>query len=124
MARFQNLINKSFIIIVSILFEYSHGANILALFHTPSKSHLLLAQPLFFELVRTGHTVTVVSPFPEKNPPEGYIDVPIPEVIEFTKGKSFLNGLDLHNILLLSFFFISKHTHTHTQITGRQYLNM
>uniref|UniRef100_A0A336L5U5 UDP-glucuronosyltransferase n=1 Tax=Culicoides sonorensis TaxID=179676 RepID=A0A336L5U5_CULSO len=76
----------SLIFCLNFCFSYYDAANILAIFHTPSKSHLLLAQPLLFELAREGHEVTVVSPFPEKNPPKGYIDIAVPEVIEFTRN--------------------------------------
>lgn len=86
LTHFQKLI-IFFWFFLSILLRFGDGANILAVFHTPSKSHLLLAQPLLFELVQAGHTVTVISPFPEKKSPKGYNDVSVPEVIDFTKGK-------------------------------------
>lgn len=43
------------------------SARILSIFHTPSKSHQLLAQQLLFDLVRSGHHVTMISPFPVKH---------------------------------------------------------
>lgn len=89
MTRLKNsIIISNFFVLLIFLLKSSSAANILAIFHTPSKSHLLLAQPLLFELARIGHEITVVSPFPEKDPPERYIDVPVPEVIEFTRGTT------------------------------------
>lgn len=35
------------------------SSKILAIFHTPSKSHQLLAEPLLFELAKAGHEVIV-----------------------------------------------------------------
>jgi len=55
------------------------GANILAFFPLPVYSHFSGFNPLFLELAKRGHHVTVVSPFyPKGNVPTTYRHVPIP----------------------------------------------
>lgn len=55
------------------------SARILGVFPIPSRSHAILGQPIFVELAKRGHEVTFVSPYPLKNPPQGYRDVVITE---------------------------------------------
>uniref|UniRef100_A0A336LS81 UDP-glucuronosyltransferase n=1 Tax=Culicoides sonorensis TaxID=179676 RepID=A0A336LS81_CULSO len=57
----------SFLIILFTTLGLSEASKILSIFHTPSKSHQLLAEPLLFELARSGHEVTILTPFPLKN---------------------------------------------------------
>lgn len=59
-------------ILFSLIFLNAvQAARILSIFHTPSKSHQLLAQRLMLALVKSGHEVTIISPFPVKNAPVG-----------------------------------------------------
>lgn len=60
------------ILFLLIFINVALSARILSIFHTPSKSHQLLAQRLMLELCKSGHEVTMVSPFPVKNPPKGF----------------------------------------------------
>lgn len=53
---------------------------ILGLFPHPGKSHFYFFQPILRELAGRGHDVTVISPFPDKNPPKGYHDLTLPGV--------------------------------------------
>ncbi|XP_049768134.1 UDP-glycosyltransferase UGT5-like [Schistocerca cancellata] len=52
------------------LLSYSEGANILAVFPIPARSHWTAMQPLLIELAKRGHNLTVVTPFDEKNMPD------------------------------------------------------
>lgn len=53
---------------------------ILGLFPHPGKSHFYFFHPILRELAERGHDVTVVSSFPDKNPPKGYHDLTLPGV--------------------------------------------
>lgn len=68
---------KLLITIISVicLTDKTFGEKILAIFHTPSKSHQILAQNLLLELNKDGHEITLVSPFPIKNPPKNWTNV-------------------------------------------------
>lgn len=50
-------------------------ANILVFTPLPIKSHFRGFQPLFIELSRRGHNVTVASSFPLDKPIENYTDI-------------------------------------------------
>lgn len=65
--------------------SFVDSAKILSIFHTISKSHWILGQHLLKELAKSGHEVTVVSPFPLKNPPTNYRDISTVEVVEVYK---------------------------------------
>lgn len=83
------------------------SAKILSVFHTPSKSHQLLAQRLMLELVKSGHEVTMVSPFPVKNAPQGLRHIHLTGVETYYDCKlifSFLSfpSLVWRHLLLLS----------------------
>lgn len=45
------------LVLFLIFFKNTNSKKILAIFHTPSKSHQLLAEPLLFELAKAGHEV-------------------------------------------------------------------
>lgn len=70
--RFLKILFLLIFINVATLLGPTDAARILSIFHTPSLSHQLLAQRLMLELVASGHQVTMVSPFPVKNPPQGF----------------------------------------------------
>jgi glucuronosyltransferase len=50
---------------------------ILGLFPHPGISHFHFFQPVMKALAEAGHEVTVVSHFPEKDPPQNYKDIPL-----------------------------------------------
>ena len=62
----------------SFLFKVE-SARTLGVFPYPSKSHVILGQPIFIELAKRGHEVVFISPFPMKNPPKGYRDIALTE---------------------------------------------
>lgn len=82
----------SVFICISILFNCCNAIKILTIISTPSKSHWITAQNLMQELVKSGHEITMVSPYPLKNPPQNYRDVSIVESIEHFK-KAMQDGL-------------------------------
>ncbi|XP_045478603.1 UDP-glycosyltransferase UGT5-like [Harmonia axyridis] len=75
-----------FILFVFIVAHETNGANILSLFHTPSKSHSILGLKLAEGLVKKGHHVTFVSPF-KFDPMENLTLVNLKAVLEH-KEKS------------------------------------
>lgn len=50
---------------------------ILGLFPHPAVSHFQFFQPIMRQLAESGHSVDVVSPFPDAQPPPGYTDYPL-----------------------------------------------
>lgn len=57
------------------VFHNVYGANILAIFPFPTFSHTHAYIPILQELARKGHNVTMVSPFPLKEPIPNYNDI-------------------------------------------------
>lgn len=53
----------------------AESANILAIFPTQAKSHYIVTQRLLFELVKSGHEVTVITLVPTKTLPKGYTEI-------------------------------------------------
>lgn len=76
-------------------------ANILVFVPMPVKSHFRGFQPLFEELARRGHNVTVVSSYPLDSPVANYTDVG-PFV---TKTRGSPVRLDLRFFFFKSFSF-------------------
>lgn len=70
-----------FVLLISNI-DSSSSANILAIVPLPSKSHWIFSRPLLLELVKSGHNVTIISPYPVKNPPKNYHDIGMPELDE------------------------------------------
>lgn len=68
---------KSLIIaaLTIILAGPGHSARILALVPFPARSHWIVMEPLFHELVARGHQITVFNNFPQKKPLANYTDV-------------------------------------------------
>lgn len=54
------------------LIDSSNGLRILGLFPHPGASHFHFFHPVMRGLAEAGHDVTVVSHFPDKNPPKNY----------------------------------------------------
>lgn len=59
------------------------SSNILAFLPSPWKSHIVSFKPLFLELARRGHNVTLVSQFTTKNPPTNYTQVITKNELDF-----------------------------------------
>lgn len=57
--------------------SFTDGANVLVFWPLPIPSHFRGFEPLFTELARRGHNVTVVSHFPKSSPVANYTDVAI-----------------------------------------------
>ncbi|XP_054278190.1 UDP-glucosyltransferase 2-like [Macrosteles quadrilineatus] len=55
----------------------TQGAEILAFAVSNSYSHFTVMEPLFLQLAARGHQITVVSSFPQKNPPPNYHDIAV-----------------------------------------------
>uniref|UniRef100_A0A7G3B3E6 Putative udp-glucoronosyl and udp-glucosyl transferase n=1 Tax=Lutzomyia longipalpis TaxID=7200 RepID=A0A7G3B3E6_LUTLO len=62
---------------VALLAAQCHGAKILLAFPTPSRSHMIVASSLMKGLAARGHSVTVMSGFPQSKPIENYRDIKI-----------------------------------------------
>lgn len=62
------------ILIIGILITVNSclSANILAFLPTKARSHYGGFEPLLKELAIRGHNMTVLSPFPLKDPPQSY----------------------------------------------------
>lgn len=63
-----------------LLLTFLNAANalkILAIVPFAGKSHFFAFEPLFKELAKRGHQMTVISEFPQKNPLPNYRDVPL-----------------------------------------------
>lgn len=52
-----------------------NGLRVLGIFPHPGVSHFQFFQPIMRGLAEKGHNVTVISHFPEKNPPSNYKDL-------------------------------------------------
>lgn len=69
------------------LITATQSANILVFAPMPFKSHFSGFQPLFKELARRGHNLTVVSIFPLKTPLPNYTDIQISIDQNILKGN-------------------------------------
>lgn len=83
-TRAESIFSMNFVEFVFLLtsfafFSQVESARILGIFPYPSKSHVILGQPIFVELAKRGHEVVFISPFPLKNPPKGYKDIVLTE---------------------------------------------
>lgn len=64
-----------FILSASVILQTGLSLNILGLFPHPAISHFKVFQPLLRELAHRGHNLTIISPFPLKEPIPGYNDI-------------------------------------------------
>ncbi|CAH1375671.1 hypothetical protein MTP99_017082 [Tenebrio molitor] len=60
-----------------VLLKITECARILGIFPTSGRSHYILGSSLMKGLAEKGHDVTVISPYPEKDPPKNgsYVDI-------------------------------------------------
>ncbi|XP_063705569.1 UDP-glycosyltransferase UGT4-like [Culicoides brevitarsis] len=88
-------------IFVLIFAQNVDSARILCFYPTPSKSGVLIAQPLMEELAKRGHEVTFVSPFPLGKSVPNYRDVVISVKNEATREltQRVTSKEQKHNIL-------------------------
>lgn len=63
------------LIVSSITITCADCYRILGIFPHSGKSHFHVFEPLLLQLANKGHEVTVISYFPQKNPPASYYDV-------------------------------------------------
>jgi glucuronosyltransferase len=75
------------------------AARILGLFPHTGKSHQMVFEPLLRKLADRGHHLTVVSFFPQKNPPENYTDVSLEGIAVLGVETIDLNIWEESNIL-------------------------
>lgn len=59
----------------------------LGVLHFSAKSHFIVGSALLKGLVEQGHEVTVISPYPLKQPMKNYHDVPVPSVLKVMESK-------------------------------------
>lgn len=62
---------------------------ILGLFPHPGLSHFHFFEPILKGLAAAGHEVTVVSHFPNANPPPNYVDLPLEGMKLLSDSVSF-----------------------------------
>ncbi|KAG5887589.1 hypothetical protein JTB14_025748 [Gonioctena quinquepunctata] len=65
---------NSLLIIVSVI-ELGDGLNILVIMPNMGRSHQLVYEPMFEQLVRRGHNLTVITAFPRKNTIPNWRDI-------------------------------------------------
>lgn len=53
----------------------ANGLNILAILPYDGKSHFIIFKVLLYQLAHKGHNLTVISHFPDNNPPPNYRDI-------------------------------------------------
>ncbi|XP_036346705.1 UDP-glucosyltransferase 2-like, partial [Rhagoletis pomonella] len=71
------------------LVQASNSLKILGLFPHPGYSHFRFFHPIMRGLAEKGHDVTVISHFPDENPPQQYRDLPL------TGQKILTNSIEL-----------------------------
>lgn len=59
------------------MIDSANGLRVLGLFPHPGNSHFDFFRPILRGLAETGHSITVISHFPEKHPPKNYKDKPL-----------------------------------------------
>ncbi|CAG4945820.1 unnamed protein product [Parnassius apollo] len=63
------------LILTILLLDSASSLNILGIFPYQGKSHFFVHRVYLQELAKRGHNLTVISHFPEKEPPENYHDI-------------------------------------------------
>ncbi|GLH05009.1 UDP-glucuronosyltransferase, partial [Gryllus bimaculatus] len=82
--------NKFAVVVATLLLVgVADAAKILVLMPVPAKSHFGAYAPLFEELARRGHEVTVASPFPRKTPLANYTDIVLEDTFPARDSKEF-----------------------------------
>lgn len=81
-----NLLGKLLLFLMVI--GASDALNILGLFPHPAVSHFQFFHPIMRQLAESGHSVDVLSPFPDALAPPGYRDYPLTSA-SMSNGLSF-----------------------------------
>lgn len=71
-----------------VLTDYAYSLNILGIFPYHGKSHFIVFRVYLRELARRGHNVTVISHFPEQDPPANYHDISLAGSIKAIEGET------------------------------------
>lgn len=91
-------LNLRTLILALGLIECANGLRILGIFPHLGASHFRFFQPIMKRLAEVGHQVTVISPFPEKNPLQNYKDLAL------TGADELSVNLQVHTPLHMNFF--------------------
>ncbi|KAJ2947651.1 hypothetical protein O0L34_g17454 [Tuta absoluta] len=78
--------NLSFVSMLVFLINSVTSLNILAIYPYNGKSHSLVFRVLLRELATKGHNITVISHYPEENPPENYHDISLAGSMRAVEG--------------------------------------
>lgn len=79
-------LNCVLICLISFVF-YSNGFKVLGVLPFASKSHFAIGHGVVESLLEAGNEVTVISPYPQKNPIKNYTDIDTSSfLIDFKKG--------------------------------------
>nr|XP_024216284.1 UDP-glucuronosyltransferase 2A1-like [Halyomorpha halys] len=89
------------VILFSIL-NFCHGFNILVMMPFPLYSHTKSYLPLFIELAKRGHNVTMVSPYPLKDPVPNFNEVVIEDSMKkmMNDENNKMDVRDMDGVLL------------------------
>lgn len=77
-------------LIISSIWLSIDGLKVLGVLPFASRSHFAIGSSIMKSLLKAGHEVTVISPYPMKKPLKNYHDVDVSSVIEVFK-KSVLS---------------------------------
>ncbi|NP_001274756.1 UDP-glucuronosyltransferase 2B14-like precursor [Bombyx mori] len=66
---------------------YTDGLNILGIYPYQGKSHFFVFRVYLRELAKRGHNVTIISHFPEQDPPANYHDISLAGTIKITEDN-------------------------------------
>ncbi|XP_053982305.1 UDP-glycosyltransferase UGT5-like isoform X2 [Hylaeus volcanicus] len=76
-----------------------HGYRILGLYPFPGKSHFVMFEPMMKGLVKRGHQMDVISPFPLKKPFPNYTDlVTLEGIRQFMNNMTYSEAMSLRNL--------------------------
>lgn len=64
------------------IFVQGHALKVLGFLPFMSKSHFAIGHAVLKSLHDVGHEITVVSPYPLKNPPVNYTDISTADILE------------------------------------------
>lgn len=83
--------NKILLVIIGTVLASSECAKILGIFPIAAISHNILSYKLMKGLAEAGHDVTMISPYPLKDPPKNgtYTDIILDGFAEEFQGKYF-----------------------------------
>lgn len=87
--------------IILLLTVIGHESyKILGIFHTTSRSHYIAGGALMKGLAERGHDVTVISPFPQKEPIKNFHDIPLVGMMKVVEGRYALVTIKLTKFII------------------------